>query len=292
VAIAALGTAERLLVNNGSGVFTYNAALITSFVDSSMDGEFADLDNDNDLDYVSGVGESGAFQNRIYMNVGGVADNKVPTFRLQTHGPSTVAGAIPVRVAIKDIMATDNDPDYTSVTLSYDVNGLVGMTPMKWAGADFFRGVIPFAAVGQTVMYSVTAVDRAGNSATSATITFSPGVPPGNPSLSIATPGLGALTVNIYSPATPSAEEFLFVSLNTTGAVGSGPFFGLAVDAFNIVFLPVGLPPLHDYLNAGGLQVSAFGPGALPPGFAFDARAVLIVAPAPIWTNLLRVTIL
>jgi hypothetical protein len=290
VAIAALGTVERFLVNSGAGIFTYNAALVgTTVVDSSLDGEFADVDNDGDLDYVTAVGESGAFQNRIYINATGAADTQAPTFRLQVLGASTAAGSIPVLVAVKDIMATDGDPEYQSVTLNYDVNGAMGTAPMKWSGADFFRGVIPFAGVGQTVMYSVTCVDRNGTAGTSSTVTFSPGVNPSAPMLTIVTPGLGAVTVTIYSPTTPSAEEFLLVSTVLPPVLGSGPFFGLNVDAFNILFLPAGLPPLHDHLDATGLQISAFGPGSLPPGFTFDARAVIVAAPQPIWTNILRV---
>jgi hypothetical protein len=292
VAIAALGTVERFLVNNGSGVFTYSAALLgPTIVDSSLDGEFADVDNDGDLDYVTAVGESGAFQNRIYMNATGAADSQAPTFRLQTLGATAVAGSIPVWVAVKDIMATDGDPEYQSVTLHYDVNGVIGSRPMKWSGADFFRGVIPFAAVGQTVMYWVTVVDRNGTAGTSSTVTFSPGVIPSSPMLVITTPGIGALSVTMYSPTTPGAQEFLFVSTILPPVLGSGPFFGLNADAFNIVFLPTGLPPLHDFLDPLGLQITSFGPGSLPAGFAFDARAVMIASPQPLWTDILRVTI-
>ena len=45
----------------------------------------------------------------------------------------------------RDIMASDTDPAYQSVTLSYTVNAVPGSVPMRWVGADLFRGVIPFA---------------------------------------------------------------------------------------------------------------------------------------------------
>jgi hypothetical protein len=291
VALAALSTAERILVNNGAGVFTYNAALITAFTDSSLDGEFADVDDDGDLDFVTAVGESGAFQNRIYMNATGVPDTIAPLFRLQALGASTPAGSIPVIVAIKDIMATDCDPHYQSVTLNYTVNAVPGSTPMRWAGADFFRGVIPFAPVGAPVTYSVTAVDRAGNGATSTTVAFTPGVNPPSPVLVIQTTGVGDVGITLYSPSNPFAEEFLLVSTVVPAVLGSGPLLGLNMDAFSIVLLPAGAPPLHDYLNGAGLQQTYFGPGSLPPGFTFDARGVIIAAPAPLLTNLLRMTL-
>lgn len=291
-AVAALGTPERMLVNNGSGVFTYNAALVTAFTDSSMDGELADVDNDGDLDYLSAVGESGAFQNRIYINTSAsAADTIAPAFRLQALNASAAAGSIGVVVAIRDVMPTDCDPDYQSVTLNYTVNAVPGSVAMAWAGADFFRGVIPFAAIGAPVTYSVTAIDRAGNSGTSATASFSPGANPAGPVLVIETSGVGDVGITLYSPTNPNAEQFLLVSTLIPPVLGSGPFFGLNGDAFNIVLIPPGAPPLHDFLNGAGLQQTYFGPGSLPSGFVFDARGVIIASPVPLFTNLLRVNI-
>jgi hypothetical protein len=289
VAIAALSTAERLLVNNGAGVFTYNMALITAFTDSSLDGEFADVDNDGDLDYVTAVGESGAFQNRIFINGSGV-DTQPPTFRLQALGNSTPSGNIPVLVAVRDVMPTDNDPHYQSVTLNYTINAVPGSVSMKWGGADFFRGVIPLVPFGAAVTYSVTAVDRHGTSGSSGMVSFSPMVYP-PPLLVITTTGVGDVSVGIFAEQHPNAEEFLLVSTMLPPVLGSGPLFGLNVDAFNIVFTPIGVPPLHDFLNASGIQVTNFPPGSLPLGFTFDARAVIIAVPVPVVSNILRVTI-
>jgi hypothetical protein len=289
-AIAALSTQERILVNNGAGVLTYNAGLITALVDSSLDIKQADVDNDGDIDIVTAVGESGAFQNRLFLNATGVPDTVAPAIRLQALGAGVAAGSIPVRCGIRDIMSTDTDPGYQSVTLNYTVNGVPGSAAMTWIGADLFRGVVPFAPIGATVVYSVTAVDRRGNSATSGSLSFSPtGLPPA-PILVISTTGVGDVFCAIYNPATPSAEEYLFYSFQVSGPLGAGVFFGLGTDAFNGVFTPIGVPPLHDFLSPAGLIQVSFGPGSLPLGLVFDARAVIMASPI-VWTNILRVVI-
>jgi hypothetical protein len=289
VAICALSTPERILVNNGAGILTYNAALITAITDSSLDGAFADVDNDGDIDLLQAIGESGAFQNRIYINTTGPADTHAPTFRLQTLTNSTQAGPVAVRCGVRDIMGTKNDPQYTSVTLNYNVNGTPGSTPMKWNGADLFRGVIPWCPFGSTVMYSVTCVDRHANSGTSSTVTFSPMVY-GPPTLSITTTGAGDATITIIDEAHPNAEEFLFASTILSNPLGSGPFLGLGADAFNIIFTPIGIPPLHANLNGVGWQVTNFPPGSIPSGLTVDARAVMVASPLPVFTNILRIT--
>jgi FG-GAP-like repeat len=288
VAVAALSTQERIFVNNGAGVLTYNAGLITAIVDSSLDAVFVDVDNDGDVDLATAVGESGAFQNRLYMNVTGVMDTRQPVIRLQTLNNSTPAGPVAVHCGIRDITATKNDPEYTSVTLNYSVNGNPGSTAMAWAGGDLFRGLIPWASFGSTVQYSVTAIDRKNNTTTSSTVTFSPMVY-GPPTLIITTTGVGDATITIIDEAHPNGEEFLFASTILSNPLGSGPFIGLSADAFNMIFTPIGTPPLHDYLNGVGWQITNFPPFSLPAGLSVDARAAVVANP-PVLTNLVRVT--
>ncbi len=275
VAVAALTTAERILVNNGAGVFTYNSALVTSFIDSSLDCEFADIDNDGDLDLLTAVGESGAFQNRVYVN-NGVTDTRAPVLTIQTPPSSTPWGLVPVRVSIRDIRASDGDPEYHGVTLTYAINGGASQTvPMHWSGAQIFRGAIPGVPPGASITCHANCTDRSNNVGASATVNFSPlGIPP--LSLSV-TPQSGGATIVIASPGDPGAEEYLLVSAQTSAPIGAGPFVGLGVDAFNILLLPTGLPPLHDFLNAAGTQTTVIPSGAVPLGTQFDARVVLVV---------------
>jgi hypothetical protein len=279
--VAALSTAERVFTNNGAGVFTYNASLITGFTDSSMDGEFADVDNDGDLDYLSAVGESGAFQNRVYINTSATAaDTQPPLFRLPNYGPNTPFGNLVVRIGIKDVKTTDGDPGYQSVVLNWTVSGVPGSAPMKWAGGDLFQATIPGITVGAPVTLSATCVDREGNSGTSATLSFSPSAfPP--VALSVVTTGVGDVSITLSAPGQPFVEEFVVVSGLTGLPVGSGPFIGLGPDAFAFLQFPFGVAPFHFMTDAAGVVAGAYPPGTVPTGVTFDARAILLPLGAP-----------
>ncbi len=290
VAVAALSTAERLLTNNGTGTFTYNAGLITAFTDSSMDGEFADVDNDGDLDYLSGVGESGAFQNRIYINTSATAaDTQSPLFRLPSYGSNTLFGNIRVRVGIKDVMATDGDPEFQSVVLNWTVNGVPGSAPMQWAGADLFQATIPGVPSGAPVTFTVQCVDRVGNTGTSALVSFSPtGVAP--MLLTVTTAGMGDAVITL-SNGPAFVEQFIVVSSLTFGTVGSGPFLGLGPDAFAFLTLPFGFGPFHGAFDASGIATGSYPAGTVPIGSTFDARGLsLPVGTLPQLSNIVRRT--
>ena len=289
-AVAALSTAERLFTNNGSGTFTYNSGLITSFTDSSMDGEFADVDNDGDLDYLSAVGESGAFQNRVYINTSTTAaDTLAPLFRLPAYNASTPFGNIRARVGIKDVMATDGDPDFQSVTINWTVGGVPGSAPMTWAGGDLFQALIPSVPSGALVTFTVQCVDRAGNTGTSGLVSFNPaGVLP--MLLSVTTTGTGDAVVTL-SNGQPFAEEFVVVSGLTFGPVGGGPFLGLGPDAFAFLTLPFGFGPFHGAFDAFGVATGSYPAGTIPLGSTFDARGLsLPVGSLPQLSNIVRRT--
>jgi hypothetical protein len=161
---------------------------------------------------------------------------------------------------------------------------------MKWEGGGFFRAVIPAVPFGANVVVSATCVDRHGNTGTSLAVSFAPqGYPP--LSLAITTLGQGDVTIQISSPGDPNVQEFLLVSTQQPIPVGSGPLFGVGADAFGILFYPTGFPPLHDFLNSAGNQLTAFPPASLPVGFTFDARAVLLTSPLPKASNLIRMTL-
>ncbi len=77
--IARLGSGgEKIYNNNGSGTFTQVSGIITVISDSSLDVIVADLTGDGALDVVTAQGESGSFQNRIYIS-NGPADTLPPT---------------------------------------------------------------------------------------------------------------------------------------------------------------------------------------------------------------------
>ncbi len=284
--VGAISTAERGLVN-ASGVFTYQSSLFPTLVDSSMDGELADIDGDGDLDYVSAVGESGAFQNRVYINTTGTPDTRPPLLRVALYGSGTPFGDIPIRCVVRDAVVTEGDPGYT-VSASGTVGGTPFTLPLRWSGSDHFLGMLTSVPQGAPVVFTVTATDRRGNVVVGAPVAFSPtAFPP--PRLAITPQGGGAFTVVLGSAAHPFAEELLFVSTAVSGPAGAGPLLGLGSDAWFVVSLPPVLPPLHAYLDAAGQQTTVFGPGSVPVGFTIDARAVFL-GPNPAMTNLVRVT--
>ncbi len=123
-------------------------------------------------------GESGNFQNRIYIN-NGPADTIGPSIQRTEQAPDTAdtKGPYVIRTVIYDSVTSDRGPFLTDVTLNYVIAvpaglGGVQQVPMKWAGNSLWRGEIPGQPPDSTVMYYVTATDFASNTTTGPTLTF------------------------------------------------------------------------------------------------------------------------
>lgn len=175
IAIARLGSGgERLYINNGSGVFTLTAGLITVISDSSLDIEFGDITGDGRVDIVTAQGESGSFRNRVYINNGPV-DTTAPIFVNITALSNTFnqLGPYVVRAAIRDNITSDNNFFDRGITLYYSIGlGLPNALPMNYAGGDHYRGEIPGLAGGSVVTYWITATDWAHNTGVSPESSF------------------------------------------------------------------------------------------------------------------------
>ncbi|MCZ6612706.1 MAG: FG-GAP-like repeat-containing protein, partial [Planctomycetota bacterium] len=177
--IARLGSGgERIYNNDGHGNFTQVAGVIQIISDSSLDLMVADLTNDGRLDIVTAQGESGNFQNRIYIN-NGPADTIPPAIQRTEQAPDTAdtKGPYVIRTVIYDSVTSDRGPFLDDVTLNYVIAipaglGGVQQVPMKWAGNSLWRGEIPGQPSGSLVEYYVTATDFAGNSKTGPILTF------------------------------------------------------------------------------------------------------------------------
>ncbi|MCZ6493001.1 MAG: FG-GAP-like repeat-containing protein, partial [Planctomycetota bacterium] len=177
--IARLGSGgERIYNNDGHGNFTQVAGVIQIISDSSLDLMVADLTNDGKLDIVTAQGESGNFQNRIYIN-NGPADTIPPAIQRTEQAPDTAdtKGPYVIRTVIYDSVTSDRGPFLDDVTLNYVIAipaglGGVQQVPMKWAGNSLWRGEIPGQPSGSLVEYYVTATDFAGNSKTGPILTF------------------------------------------------------------------------------------------------------------------------
>ncbi len=176
VIIAALGGGtERILRNNSGTSFTLVPGVITAVSDSSLDIEVADFTGDGRLDVVTAQGESGAFRNRLYINVTGTVDNLAPSFpqTQQLADTADTIGPYVVRAVIRDQMTSDTGAFYTQTLLRYSVNaGTTIDLPMTWVGNDMYRAEIPGQPGGSSVDYSIRAIDFAGNAGDSTTLNF------------------------------------------------------------------------------------------------------------------------
>jgi hypothetical protein len=195
---------------------------------TSLDGEWADLDNDDDLDI--GLFNDGNQGNWMFRNILGVPDTHAPNVSKVTiqadkpNGTPTV-----VHGQIRDNGPGEWLTNYFNWDLVYTVNGgsPTTVTMIGQFGAQA-RGVIP-AQTDATVAYHVEVTDLAGNTGVSGTTTFiqgnigSPwtdqggglaginGIPVlvGTGPLTTGSPGSLAL-----SSAKPSSLANLFVALN------------------------------------------------------------------------------
>jgi hypothetical protein len=171
--VAALGGPDRIYRNGGTGVFTQvTTGVLPSVTDSSLDVKVGDLTGDGKPDIVTAQGESGQFQNRIYINTG-VADTIAPNIKLVEQVPSNGGGPFVVRTEVFDGTTSDRGYDDKGVFLVYTVNGGKPQTvPMAWSGNSLWRGVIPAQGACKTVEYFVRAFDASNNVANSPVKSF------------------------------------------------------------------------------------------------------------------------
>jgi hypothetical protein len=181
--VASLGSGERVFRNNGGvaadpgALFTQitngAAGVIPNVSDASLDVEVADYNGDGKLDIVTAQGESGAFQNKIYINgAAGPADTIAPKI-VEVEAISDVAysgspvGPFVVRAVIYDGHTSDRGFYPGPIALNFTVGGVPQSVEMAWVGNSMWRGVIPAIDECGSVEYSVSASDRVGNTAQS-----------------------------------------------------------------------------------------------------------------------------
>ena len=172
--IAALGGPDRIYRNTGAGIFAQvTTGVLPAVTDSSLDIKVGDVTGDGKPDIVTAQGESGAFQNRIYINTG-PADTIKPNVKLVEQVPSRTAGPWIVRTEVFDGITSDRGYDDDGVFLIYQVNGgKPQQVEMRWSGNSLWRGVIPATVPAcATVTYLVRALDVSGNVSDSPTKTF------------------------------------------------------------------------------------------------------------------------
>ncbi|MHC5110665.1 MAG: FG-GAP repeat domain-containing protein [Planctomycetota bacterium] len=184
---------ERLYRNNGTGVFTQTSGVMQIISDSTLDIMVADMDGDGRFDIVTAQGESGNFQNRIYMN-NGPQDTRAPRIIDTEQHPDTIEpGPYVVRALILDDMTSDRNFFDKGIFVNYTVNeGPEQSVEMRYSGGQVYRGEIPNQPGEVTIAYYVSATDFNDNTAIGDTLSFTaeggdvPGGPLAEDSLSTA----------------------------------------------------------------------------------------------------------
>lgn len=165
--VVSLGTPERLLVNDGSGMFTYLPGAFEGPTDSSLWAEMGDLNGDDRLDIVTGQGESGSFLNRVHFASNAVqADTTAPRIIVTEVAPAEAveAGAFAVtHFAVSDGAVSDMGPRLERAYADVDPDGAAITVEASFMGGDLFRVELPGAGVSGTVLYRLCAEDPAGN---------------------------------------------------------------------------------------------------------------------------------
>ncbi len=175
VLIAAISPGEeRVLENDGAGVLSPIGNLVLGQGDATLDLEIGDFDGDGRPDLVTAQGESGAFENKIYMSTG-PKDTRAPVFGPVTfHGPwAPYLGPFTVVARVLDAYTSDAGARLKSVTLDIGT----GPGPMGWAGGSELRGVVDPGLVVKPVSLVLTAIDPYGNVAKSTSASIVPKSP-------------------------------------------------------------------------------------------------------------------
>jgi hypothetical protein len=169
--VLSLGTAERLLENDGVGNFTLVAGEFPPPTDCTLWGEFGDLNGDGRLDLVTGQGECSS-SDEVYLGNGSMpVDTTPPKIILVEEVGGVQPGATPVvRFAVSDSTVTDEGP---RLSRAYALIG-PGNPPLdldaRFMGGDLFRVQLP--AADSAITFQVCAEDLEGNTSCSESQTY------------------------------------------------------------------------------------------------------------------------
>ncbi|HWB75776.1 MAG TPA: VCBS repeat-containing protein [Nannocystaceae bacterium] len=166
--VVALSTPERLLVNDGTGNFDYQAGAFSGPTDSSLGAEMGDLDGDHRIDIATAQGESGSFLNRVFLATDLVPeDDTAPTIIVIGDPPADELQAGEVGIihwAVSDDALSDHGPRLASAYALLDPAGVAQQVPAFFMGGDVFRSELPADGFSGDVTFQLCAEDPHGNS--------------------------------------------------------------------------------------------------------------------------------
>lgn len=165
--VIALSTPERLLVNDGTGNFDFQAGAFSGPTDSSLGAEMGDLDGDHRIDIATAEGESGSFLNRVFLATSLVqVDDTAPTIIVIGDPPADELQAGEVGIihwAISDDALSDHGPRLASAYANIDPAGVAQQVPAFFMGGDVFRSELPADGFSGDVTFQLCAEDPHGN---------------------------------------------------------------------------------------------------------------------------------
>ncbi len=170
--VLALDSPERLLRNDGSGNFTYEAGYFPGPTDCTLWGEFGDLNGDARLDLVTSQGECSS-SDEVYLADDQEAVDSMPPRILADEAPDVGGG--PIRFAVSDNTVSDEGPRLNRAFVRIDPDGAASENAAMFMGGDLFRVVMPAVPPEGEVSYQLCAEDLAGNVGCTDTQTYGGG---------------------------------------------------------------------------------------------------------------------
>ncbi|NUP08902.1 MAG: hypothetical protein HOW73_22875 [Polyangiaceae bacterium] len=167
-AIMFLGSGERLLENDGSGVFVHDPDRFTEpeTTDTTMTLDFGDLNGDGRLDCVTGQGEAGkGLVNRLYLGTDAAPIDTQPPRIIAVEGLATPVDSCEraiVRFAVSDSATTDDGPRLRRAFVRVEADGETVEADARFMGGDLYRAVLPQVSAG-TFEYTACAIDPQNN---------------------------------------------------------------------------------------------------------------------------------
>jgi hypothetical protein len=166
--------AEKLLLNDGTGVFSPEPDAFPATSDPTLGLDAADLDGDGILDVVTGQGEGAIRLNRLFSGIAPAkADTRPPVFRRVEALPPALPASQPVvlRLAVSD-GHTSEVGQHAAVVVAYSTQDSSGQVAARFLGGDLFRADLGTFPPGTALTLTPRATDRAGNAADGAPLSL------------------------------------------------------------------------------------------------------------------------
>lgn len=163
--IGSLSGPDRLLVNDGSGRVTLEAAAFDAEPSGGTLGmALADLNGDGRLDVVEGQGEvPGQEDERVYMATEVMPVDSAPPNIATDLTSGEGSGPLTVRARVHDAKTPNMPHDWRSVVLRWTADDQAAEQPMTWYGEHLWRAGVELPAGSSSI--EVCATDAAGNEA-------------------------------------------------------------------------------------------------------------------------------